>query len=99
MSEHVTSPKVYVLIFLALMLLTTVTVAIAFLHLGPFNDVVALTIAVSKATLVVLYFMHVRHSSRMTKISVLAGFLWLALLIGLTLSDYLTRDLIRGLGT
>ena len=99
MPEHVTSPKVYLLIFLALMVLTAITVAVAFLHLGPFNDVAALTIAVSKATLVVLYFMHVRHSSRMTKISVLAGFLWLALLIGLTLSDYLTRDLIRGLGT
>ena len=94
MSEHVTSPKVYLLIFLALMVLTAVTVMVAFLDLGPLNDVVALTIAVFKATLVILYFMHVRHSSGFTKLVVVASFLWLIFLIGLTLSDYLTRGLI-----
>ncbi len=91
MSEHITSVRVYVLVFLALMVGTAITVGVAFLHLGPFNDVVALTIAVTKATLVVLFFMHVKHSSRMTKITVVAGFLWLAILFGLTLSDYFTR--------
>ncbi len=50
-----------------------------------------MAIAVTKATLVVLYFMHVRHSTRLTKITVLAGFLWLAVLVALTLSDYFTR--------
>jgi cytochrome c oxidase subunit 4 len=90
-SEHVTSVKIYLLVFAALMVFTTVTVAVAFLDLGIFNDVVALTIAVVKAVLVVLFFMHVLHSSRMTKLSIVAGFLWLAILIGLTLSDYLSR--------
>lgn len=95
MSEHVTSPNAYLAVFFALMLLTTATVAAAFLHLGPFNDIVALTIAVTKACLVILYFMHVRHSSPLSKLVVVAGFLWLVFLIGLTLSDYLTRDQIR----
>jgi cytochrome c oxidase subunit 4 len=95
MSEHVTSPKVYLLVFAALMVLTAITVAVAFLHLGPFNDVLALTIAVSKACLVILYFMHVRHSSPLSKAVVVSGFVWLLFLIALTLGDYLTRDVIR----
>ena len=95
MSEHITSPKVYILVFLALMVLTAITVAVAFLELGPLNDVVALSIAVTKASLVVLYFMHVRHSTPLTKLVVVAGFLWLILLIALTLADYYTRGMIR----
>lgn len=82
---------IYFVIFAALMVGTALTVAAAFTNLGPFGDVVALTIAVTKATLVVLYFMHVRDSARMTKLSIVAGFLWLAILIGLTLSDYWSR--------
>ena len=73
------------------MILTAVTVAVAFIDLGAFNDVVALAIAVTKAVLVVLIFMHVAHSSRMTKLSIIAGFLWLVILIGLTLTDYFSR--------
>ena len=95
MSEHITSPKVYILVFLALMVLTAITVAVAFMELGPLNDVVALSIAVTKASLVVLYFMHVRHSTPLTKLVVVAGFLWLILLIALTLADYYTRGMIR----
>ncbi len=91
MAEHVTPIRVYILVFLALMVGTAITVGVAYLHLGPLNDLVAMAIAVTKATLVVLYFMHVRHSSRLTKITVVAGFLWLAILVGLLLSDYLTR--------
>ena len=91
MSEHITSVRTYVLIFLALMVLTTVTVAVAFLDLGAFNDVVALAIAVLKMCLVILFFMQVRYSSRLSKLTVVAGFLWLAILIGITLSDYFTR--------
>ena len=91
MAEHVASVKSYLLVFAALMVLTAVTVAVAFVDLGLFNDVVALTIAVTKAVLVVLIFMHVLHSSRMTKLSIVAGFLWLAILIGLTLTDYFSR--------
>ena len=77
--------------FLALLVLTGVTVGVAYVDLGPFSDPVALAIAVFKASLVVLFFMHVKDSRRMTKITVVAGFLWLAILFGLTLSDYLTR--------
>jgi cytochrome c oxidase subunit 4 len=83
--------RIYILIFLALMVGTALTVGAAFVDLGAFNDAVALTIAVIKATLVVLFFMHVRDSARMTKLSIVAGFLWLAILIGLTLSDYWSR--------
>ncbi|MHC4816201.1 MAG: cytochrome C oxidase subunit IV family protein [Planctomycetota bacterium] len=96
MSGHVTPVRVYLLVFAALMVGTALTVWAAFLHLGPLNDIVALAIAVTKATLVVLYFMHVSHSSRLTKITVVAGFLWLAILIALTLSDYFTRGFLTG---
>jgi len=92
MSEHITSVRTYVLVFLALMVFTTITVAVAFLDLGVFNDIVALAIAVIKMCLVVLFFMQVRYSSRLSKLTVVAGFLWLAILVGITLSDYLTRD-------
>ncbi len=90
-SGAATSVRAYILVFLALMVGTAATVGAAFVDLGAFNDAVALTIAVIKATLVVLIFMHVRHSSRMTRLSIVAGFLWLAILIGLTLSDYWSR--------
>ena len=96
MSEHITSVRVYIVVFLALMVGTALTVAVAFVDLGVFNDLLALTIAVAKATLVVLFFMHVKNSSRMTKISVMAGFLWLAILFALTLSDYFTRGFLAG---
>ena len=95
MSEHVTSPTVYISIFLALMVLTAITVWVAFLDLGPLNDVVAMTIAVSKATLVILFFMHVRYSTPFTKLVVVSGFVWLLILIAITLADYLTRGWIH----
>ena len=92
MGQHVTSVRTYLLIFAALMVLTAVTVAVAFVDMGSFNDVVALAIAVVKAVLVVLFFMHVLHSSRMTKLSIVGGFLWLLILLALTLSDYFSRS-------
>ena len=91
MAEHVTSRKVYYTIFAALLALTLLTVAVARVDLGPFNTIAALTIAVTKAVLVVLFFMHLRYSTRLTKLVVVGGFLWLALLIGLTMADELTR--------
>ena len=91
MREHIVSTRVYYAIFVALVVLTVVTWSIAKLDLGKMNAVVALTIAVIKATLVVLYFMHVRYSSRLTWVFVSAGFFWLAIMIALTLSDYMTR--------
>ncbi len=84
------------MIFGALMVLTILTVVVAKINLGhPFNDIVALTIAVSKALLVVLFFMHVRYSPRLTWVVVVAGFFWLGILIVLTLSDYMTRGMIQ----
>ena len=92
MSEHVVSKNLYYVIFGSLMVLTILTVVVARIDLGGhLNDVVALTIAVAKALLVVLYFMHVRYSSRLTWVFVAAGFFWLAILVVLTLSDYWTR--------
>lgn len=92
MSEHVVSRKIYFVIFGALMVLTGVTVWIASFDLpGPLNAIVALSIAVFKATLVVLYFMHVRYSSKLTWVFVCAGVIWLIILFAFTLSDYLTR--------
>jgi cytochrome c oxidase subunit 4 len=91
MSDHIVSVKLYVAIFLALMVLTGITVVVAFFDLGRMNDVVALTIAVTKATLVILLFMHVRYSTPLTWVVVAGGFFWLAVLIGLTMSDYVSR--------
>ncbi len=73
------------------MVLTVLTVFVATLDLGRFNAIVALSIAVLKAMLVVLYFMHVRYSSKLTWAFVGAGFFWLAILFALTLSDYFSR--------
>jgi cytochrome c oxidase subunit 4 len=84
--------RVYVLVFLALVVGTAATVAAAFQDLGVLNNVVALAIAVAKATLVILFFMHVAHSTRLTKLVVVGGFFWLLLLFLFTLSDYLNRD-------
>jgi len=92
MSEHIVSKKLYYVIFGALMILTILTVLVAQKDLGHgLNNVVAMTIAVTKALLVVLYFMHVRYSSRLTWVFVAAGFFWLGILLVLTLSDYYTR--------
>jgi len=92
MSEHIVSVRVYVAIFLALMLGTTLTIVAAF-HDFPwrFNTVIALTIASVKATLVVLYFMHVRYSPRLVWVIVASALFWLGIMFALTFSDYFTR--------
>ena len=90
-ARHLVPVRVYLTIFTLLMILTATTVGVSFLDLGPFNTVVALVIAVTKMMLVVLYFMHVRYSSRLTWAVIAGGFFWLALLLLLTLGDYLTR--------
>ena len=92
MSEHIVSPKVYIGIFLSLMVLTAATVAAAYVNLGAFNIVIALAIASLKATLVVLYFMHARYSPNRTHMVIIAAVFWLAIMLALTLSDYVTRD-------
>ena len=93
-AEHVVPIRIYVVIFVTLVALTGITTAVAFLDLGPMNVVVMLLIAFTKATLVVLYFMHVRFTSRLTQLAAASGFVWLAIMIGLTLSDVLTRTIV-----
>jgi cytochrome c oxidase subunit 4 len=89
--EHTVPARVYVTIFVALMVLTAVTVWVAFFDLGFLNTFVAVSIAVIKATLVILYFMHVRYTSRLTQVIVSAGVFWLLILLTFTLADYFTR--------
>jgi cytochrome c oxidase subunit 4 len=91
-SEHIVPPKVYVGIFLSLMVLTAATVGAAYVNLGALNIVVALAIASVKATLVVLYFMHARYSPKRTQLVIVCAVFWLAIMLALTLSDYSTRD-------
>jgi cytochrome c oxidase subunit 4 len=91
MTEHIDSIRTYALVLLALLVLTAVTTLVAFVDLGEFSVVVALGIAVCKMLLVALFFMHVRHSSKLTKLVVLGGLLWLAILLMLTLTDFTTR--------
>jgi cytochrome c oxidase subunit 4 len=95
-NPHV-SVRVYLIVFSALLVLTAVTTAVAFLNLGAMNVVIMLAIAVTKATLVVLYFMHVRYSSRLTWAVVSTAFAWLVVMILFTLSDFATRGAL-GLG-
>ncbi len=100
MSEHVVPRTIYVIIGSTLLLFTWITYQAAHLdlnHIFPgLNVIVALTIATFKATLVVLYFMHARYSPQRTRLVIISGVFWLAILLGLTLSDYLTRSWLHG---
>jgi cytochrome c oxidase subunit IV len=92
MSEHIVYPRVYVGIFLILMVGTILTVVAAYGDFpGPLNAVVALTIATIKATFVVLYFMHVRYSGRLVWLVIASALFWLAIMFALTISDYSSR--------
>lgn len=92
MSEHIVSVRVYVTIFLILLVGTALTVLAAFMDFpGRLNTIVAMTIAVAKATFVVLYFMHVRYSSRLIWVIMASALFWMGILFALTFSDYLTR--------
>jgi cytochrome c oxidase subunit IV len=90
-SEHIVSPKIYAAVLTALLVGTYLTVQAAKVDLGRLNIVVALTIATIKMTLVILFFMHGKYSSRRTQLVIVAGFFWLAIMLGLTLQDYSTR--------
>jgi len=92
MTEHIDSAKTYGLVFAVLIALTFITTAVAFVDLGPFSVVAALAIAVCKMLLVALFFMHIRHSTRLTRLVVAGGLLWLFILILLSLSDFATRS-------
>ena len=97
MTEHADSAKVYTLIFLALLALTGVTTAVAYVDLGPFSVVVALAIAVVKMLLVALFFMHLRHSTTLTRLVVIGGLLWLMILIGLAMADFVSRGWVNSI--
>jgi cytochrome c oxidase subunit IV len=90
--EHPVVPvKTYILVYLALLLLLVLTLAVAYIEMAGINTILAVAIASIKALLVILYFMHVRYSTMLTRVFILSGFIWLVILVGLILTDYLTR--------
>jgi len=94
MSEHADSVRTYTAVWLLLLALTGITTAVAYVDLGAFSVVAALAIAVVKMLLVALFFMHVRHSTRLTRLVMIGGLLWLGILLAFTLADVWTRGLI-----
>ncbi len=91
MTHHVVPVRTYAAVFIGLLILTATTVAVSKVNLGEYNFIVAMTIAVMKGTLVVLFFMDVRRATSLTKLFVCAGLFWLAILLVFVMSDYLTR--------
>ncbi|KAB2960918.1 MAG: oxidase [Thermoanaerobaculia bacterium] len=89
--HHVVPVRIYLAVFVALMVFTAITVAAAFVDLGALNNVVMLGIAVAKATLVVMFFMHVRYSTRLIPVVVFGGVFFLLVMFGITMSDYVSR--------
>src|SRR3954468_12691789 len=96
MSGHVAPKSMYYAVFAALMVGTALTVLVAFYDLGPLNNVLMLGIAMTKGLLVILFFMHVRWSTRLTWVVAASGFFWLLILFGLTMTDYLSRGWVPG---
>jgi cytochrome c oxidase subunit 4 len=90
-ATHVVPARVYLAVFTALLVLTGTTVAAAFVDLGPLNNLVAMGIAILKASLVILFFMGVKYSTRLTALVLASGIFGLAIMVGLTLVDYATR--------
>ncbi|MGC9224650.1 MAG: cytochrome C oxidase subunit IV family protein [Terracidiphilus sp.] len=101
LEHHVVNPKIYIVILLALLAGTALTVLASYIDLGEWhiapgltlfwNPVVALAIATGKMLLVVLFFMHVKYSTKLTKLTVVSGLFMFLVLVGMTLSDYFTR--------
>ena len=94
--SHVLPLRTYLNVFAALLILTAVTTGVAYLDLGFLNKAVALTVACVKMLLVVLYFMHVKYSTRVIWVFAGAGLIWFVILLGFTLNDYVTRTPIPG---
>jgi len=93
-NEHahtIVGPRIYVTILISLLIGTGLTVWASFIDLGPWNPVIALAIATSKAMLVVLFFMHIKYSTKLTKLTVFAGVFMFLVLVSMTLSDYISR--------
>jgi cytochrome c oxidase subunit 4 len=89
--HHIVSPMTYFIIFVALLVGTAITIAASYWDVGPWNPVIALAIACTKATLVVLFFMHIKYSSKLMKLTVGAGVFTFLILVGMSLADYFTR--------
>jgi cytochrome c oxidase subunit 4 len=89
--DHIVPPKTYLAVFGILILMTTTTAAVSFVDMGPWNTVVALAIAFFKASLVVLFFMHIKYSRPLMRVVIAGGLFWLAILLVLTLSDFMSR--------
>jgi cytochrome c oxidase subunit 4 len=93
--SHIESKKLYFAIWAILLIFTALTTGVAYIDLGYLNTIVALAIAVCKASLVVLFFMHVRHSEGLVRVVVVGAFFWLLILIVISISDFATRGLVR----
>ena len=89
--QHIVSPLTYLIIFGCLLVGTAITIGASYLELGPWNPVIAILIACVKATLVVLFFMHIKYSSKLMKLTVGAGVFTFLILVGMSLSDYMSR--------
>jgi cytochrome c oxidase subunit 4 len=89
--HHIVPPLVYIVIVSILLIMTGLTVGASYIEMGVFNPIIALAIGVFKATLVVLFFMHVKYSTRLTKLTVFAGLFTFLALVGMTLADYISR--------
>jgi cytochrome c oxidase subunit IV len=89
--HHIVSPVTYLIIFFSLLVGTALTIGASYLEMGPWNPVVAIAIAVVKATLVVLFFMHIKYSSKLMKLTVGAGVFTFLILVGMSLADYISR--------
>ncbi len=96
MSAHIASLKLYYAVFAALIIGTVLTYLAALVDFGFMNNIVMLTIACTKALLVILFFMHVRWSSRLTWVVAAAGFFWLLIMFSITMSDYMSRGWMVG---
>ncbi len=96
-THHIVPVKTYILVFSALMVLAALTVGASFINLGVFNNLIALAIAVTKAGLIMAFFMHLKYSSRLTWIVAGVGFFWLIIFFVITLGDYMARGSIPGL--
>lgn len=94
--HHVAPVSLYLTVFFALMIGTVLTWYVARFDLGPLNNIVMLAIAISKALLVILFFMHVRWSTRLTWVVASSGFFWLLILFTLTMADYMSRGWVTG---
>jgi cytochrome c oxidase subunit 4 len=91
MNANASAARTYILTEIALLGLLALTIAVAFLNLGPLNAIIAAAISVASATLIILNFMHIRHSKPLLWIFVGAGFFWLGIMFALALSDFMTR--------